>query len=33
MNTYDIDKEVILGIVFSNSNILAHVVKLIRDDD
>ena len=33
MQTYDPDKEVIIGLIFSESNVLAHVVRLIVDED
>lgn len=33
MQTYDPDKEVIIGLIFSQENILAHVVRLKVDED
>ena len=33
VQTYDPDKEVIIGLIFSKSNVLAHVVRLKVDED
>lgn len=32
VQTYDIDKEIVIGLEFSKSKILAHVIRLIQDD-
>jgi len=32
VQTYDVNKEIVIGLEFSKSKILSHVIKLIPDD-
>lgn len=33
LNTYDQNKEVIIGLEFDNGNLLTHVIRLAQDDN
>ena len=32
VQTYDVNKEIVIGLEFSKSKILSHVIRLIQDD-